>query len=435
MSHSKKKSKKSTSCYPWIIVGMLWCLCFLNYADRQVLSSVFPVLEKEFGLSKFQLGMIGSIFMWMYAGASFFAGYLSDRLKRKPLILTGCFFWSLVAMATGWCSSFWQFLTVRALEGLGESVYFPASNAMISDCHPEKNRSKALSLHQSGVYFGTVAGSWIGAFLAQHYGWFYGFYLFGGLGVLLASVFFFFLREPVGTPFQKENLIPLDDQFDVAHESKHLSPKIGILEALGYLVKRPAVILILLTFISANFVAAIFLTWLPTFLYEKFQMKLTMAGFFAVIFIQLASALTIPFFGWIADKLAQLTHHGRILVQIVSLLIGSIAIVVIGKATTLPLLFMAMILFGACKAGYDGGIFSALFDYIEPQVRGSAVGLMNTFGWVGGALGPLVLGAIVTYGGEKSSAIARMSSTISASAAAYLLGALLLGSVVFVKKK
>jgi MFS family permease len=457
---------------------MLWCLCFLNYADRQVLSSVFPVIEKQFSLSKFQLGMIGSIFMWVYAGASFFAGYLSDRFNRKSLLLTGCIFWSFIAVVTGWCSSFWQFITVRALEGLGESIYFPASNSMISDAHPEYRRSTALGVHQSGVYLGTIAGSWVGAFLAQYYGWSYGFYLFGGLGVLLAGVFFFFLREPARTLTQNERLIPLDEQLDPSIKQSHddaptypftslaklsinrvpsseplspskedrallllsgavngYSPTVGMLEALGYLIKKPVVILIILAFICANFVAAIFLTWLPTFLYEKFQMKLTMAGFYSVIFIQIASAVTIPFFGYLADKLARFTQHGRILMQIVSLLIGSIAIAIIGKATTLPLLFTSMVLFGACKAGYDNGIFSALFDYIESPVRGSAIGLMNTFGWVGGALGPLVVGAVATYGGTKSTVIARMSSTISASAIAYLLGAVLLGLVALMKKR
>jgi len=263
------------------------------------------------------------------------------------------------------------------------------------------------------------------------------------LGVILAGVFFFFLREPArNLKAPQEVLLSLEDQRDIATEkSKKQKPRIetletplGMGEALGYLLKRPAVLLILFAFICANFVAAIFLTWLPTFLFEKFQMELTMAGFYSVIFIQMASALTVPLFGVLADQLSRFTSNGRILVQIGSLLIGSIAIAIIGKATTLPFLFTSMVLFGACKAGYDNGIFSALFDYIEPHVRGSAVGLMNTFGWVGGALGPLVVGAATTYGGEKSSAIARMSSTIAISSIAYILGAALLGLVIVMKK-
>ena len=94
---------------------MLWLVCVLNYADRQVISAIFSALEKEFGFSKFQLGMIGSMFIWVYAGTAFFAGFLSDRVRRKPIILRGLFFWSLIAMGTGWCTSFAQFLSLRVL--------------------------------------------------------------------------------------------------------------------------------------------------------------------------------------------------------------------------------------------------------------------------------------------------------------------------------
>lgn len=303
---------------------------------------------------------------------------------------------------------------------------------MISDAHPERNRSKALGVHQSGVYLGTISGSSIGAFLAQHYGWYYGFYLFGGLGVLLAGVFFFFLREPKRSNAPSQQVT--SELNPTLEESTDQRPTLGILQALAYLLKKPVVLLILLAFICANFVAAIFLTWLPTFLFEKFDMKLISAGFYSVIFIQIASAATIPLFGHFADRLARLTRHGRILMQIVSLLIGAITIVMIGTTTSLAFLFISMMVFGACKAGYDNGIFRALFDYIEPHVRGSAVGLMNTFGWMGGALGPLVVGAIVTYGGEKSSSMTRMSSTIAMSSLAYVCGAALLGVLLYFKE-
>lgn len=427
------EQKKITPRYAWCVVGMLWCICVLNYADRQVLSSVFPVIEREFALSKFQLGMIGSIFMWVYAGTSFFAGYLSDRFKRKPLILIGCFFWSLIAIATGKCTSFLQFFTMRAFEGLGESIYFPASNSLISDIHLKKNRSKAFGVHQSGVYLGTIIGSWIGAFLAQHYNWSYGFYLFGGLGILLSFVFFFFLKEPIYRGVDKERSL-LEDSSDHL-KTMVMVPRIGMIEALRTLLKKPAVIFILLASICAYIVSGIFLVWLPGFLYEKFQMNLTSAGFFSVIFIQIASALTIPIFGCIADKLAARKRHGRLLLQIICLLAGSFTIIIVGQAATLGLLFSSMVLFGICKAGYDNGIFSALFDYIEPNVRGSAAGLLNAFGCVGGAFGPFIVGTIATYGGEKDSAMARMSMTISLSSIAYLLAALFLFLVIFFTKE
>src|SRR5262249_5151022 len=157
----------------------LWFVCFFNYADRQSISAVFPKLKEEFGFSSFQLGLIGSAFMWVYAFGAPFAGFIADQLRRKHLILGGCVFWSMVTVMTGWCGRVWQFGAVRALEGFGETFYFPASMSLLSDYHGRRSRSRAMALHQSSVYIGTIGGSWLGAWFAQWYGWRTGFYFFG----------------------------------------------------------------------------------------------------------------------------------------------------------------------------------------------------------------------------------------------------------------
>src|SRR5437868_10095546 len=182
--------------YKWAVVGMLWFVCFFNYADRQAIFAMFPKLREEFGFDKVQLGLIGSAFMWVYAAGAPLAGYLCDRFRRKDLILGGCLFWSFVTLTTGWCGKLWHFVTVRALEGFGETFYFPASMSLVSDYHDKRTRSRALSFHQSSVYIGTIGGSWLGAWFAEKHGWRSGFYFFGGAGIALALVLWKFLREP-----------------------------------------------------------------------------------------------------------------------------------------------------------------------------------------------------------------------------------------------
>src|SRR2546421_9354284 len=146
--------------YKWRVIFMVWFICFFNYADRQTIAAIFPELEREFGFNKEQLGLIGSAFMWVYGACALLAGLLCDRFRRKDLILGGCLFWSFVTMATGWCSKLWQFVTVRGLEGFGETFYFPASMSLASDYHGSRTRSRALAFHQSSVYAGTILGSW-----------------------------------------------------------------------------------------------------------------------------------------------------------------------------------------------------------------------------------------------------------------------------------
>ncbi|TMP96980.1 MAG: MFS transporter, partial [Verrucomicrobia bacterium] len=146
------------SAYKWWVVAMLWLICFFNYADRQAIFAVFPKLKEEFSFDKVQLGLIGSAFMWVYAAGAPVAGLICDRLRRKDLILGGCLFWSFVTIATGWCHKLWHFVTVRALEGFGETFYFPASMSLVSDYHDRRTRSRAFSFHQSSVYVGTILG-------------------------------------------------------------------------------------------------------------------------------------------------------------------------------------------------------------------------------------------------------------------------------------
>ncbi len=409
--------------YKWWVVAMLWFVCFFNYADRQSIYSVFPKLKEEFGFDKVQLGLIGSAFMWVYAGGAPFAGYICDRFRRKDLILGGCLFWSFVTITTGWCGKLWHFVTVRALEGFGETFYFPASMSLTSDYHDRRTRSRALSFHQSSVYLGTILGSWAGAWIAETLGWRVGFYFFGGLGMLLALVLYKFLREPARGEAEAAS-------GELAVHGIVEGPPLSIGETLGVIFHTPVVPLLMLAFLCANFVATIFLTWTPTFLVEKFHFKLASAGLSGTVFIHLASAFSVPLAGWLADKVSRRYAGGRMAVQAAGLLVGATFVFLVGHTGDKTTLLIAMTVFGFCKGFYDSGIFASLFDSIEPRARGTAAGIMNTVGWGGGALGPLFVGLASKYGG-KPTEMENMSDAIAFGGAVYLLGAGLLGAAMF----
>ncbi|HMY76038.1 MAG TPA: MFS transporter, partial [Blastocatellia bacterium] len=157
--------------YKWVVVGLLWFVCFFNYADRQAIFSVFTPIKDEMGLSDVQLSLIGSAFMYVYALAGPLAGIIGDRLSRKFLIIGGLVFWSLVTVGTALATNYWHLVLVRALEGFGEAFYFPASMALISSYHGPDTKSRAMGIHQSSVYAGTIAGGAVSGFMGQHHGW------------------------------------------------------------------------------------------------------------------------------------------------------------------------------------------------------------------------------------------------------------------------
>ena len=104
---------------------MLWTICVFNYADRQAIFSVFPLLEREMNLTPVELGLLGSAFAWVYGLMAPLAGMVVDRVTRKTAILGGLQVWSLICMATALSQNFRHLFFFRAAEGLGETFYFP----------------------------------------------------------------------------------------------------------------------------------------------------------------------------------------------------------------------------------------------------------------------------------------------------------------------
>ena len=398
-----------SSNYKWWVVSMLWLICFFNYADRQALSGVAPRIQQEFDFTYAEMGLISSAFMWVYAAAAPLAGFIGDRARRRNLILGGCVFWSSVTVSTGWCGRLWHFVTVRALEGFGESFYYPASMSLISDYHSPRTRSRAMALHQSSVYAGTILGSWLGAWFAVRLGWRSGFYFFGGAGLILALVLYSFLREPqrgqteLGTPPE--------------------TPALSVV--LRDIFRTPTAVALMLVFLGANGVAGVFLFWTPTFLTQKFHFELTTAGLNGAVYINAASACVVPFAGFFADRLSRRLAGGRILAQSLGLLLGAGFIVAVGLTESVSVLIMAMICFGVFKGFYDAGIFASLYDVVHPRSRASAAGLMNTVGWSGGALATTLTGWYSDHG-PYGSPTGNMSHIIAYGGLIYLGGGILL---------
>jgi MFS family permease len=412
--------------YKWWVVFLLWCVCFLNYADRQAISSVLPLLGESFKFDHAQLGLIGSSFTWAYAAMAPLAGVIADRASRKRVLLFACIGWSVFTLATAWCGGLSTFLVVRALTGLGETFYFPAAMALLSDYHGLQTRSRAMSWHQSAVYVGTILGSWLAAVLAERHGWRVPFFIFGPAGFLLAMALAIWLREPSRGAAEISTTAKL-----APDDSRPLT----LSETFHSILRAPAALLLMAAFLCANFVAVIFLTWTPLFLVEKFHYTLGVAGLTGTLYIQAASAVAVPLAGWVADRLMRRLPAGRMLVQAFGLLLGAAFVVVVGQTRNTGTLVLAMACFGWFKGFYDSGIFASLYDVIGPRARGTAAGVMNTVGWSGGALGPLFVGLASKYGGRPT-AVENMSNAIAFSALLYLVAAVcLIAAMLFLPKR
>ena len=385
---------------------MLWLVCFLNYADRQAIFSVFPLIKQQMHLSDVQLGVLGTAFMAAYALVGPVAGWLCDRYPRKSLVLGGLVFWSLITAATELIRTFPALVVCRALCGLGEAFYFPAAMSLLSDYHGPETRSRAMSLHQSSVYAGTIAGGTVSGFMGQYYGWRSSFVLFGGLGVALGLLLWGLLREPVR------------GMSDPVREQAAAGEDAGFLQGIRDVFRNRLVMLVVAVFMAANFVAVVFLTWMPTFLYQKFHMSVAMAGLNSTAYLQMASVLGVLSGGMLADRLHRGKAGGRLLAQSVGLLCGVPFLFLTGWTLRIPLLLLGMIGFGYFKGLYDANIFAGLYDVVPIHRRGAAAGILNSLGWLGGGFAPILIALAAARFG--------LSVCISATAVIYLAIGLLM---------
>ena len=378
------------SSYKWSVVAMLWGIAFFNYADRQAIFSVFPLLEREMRLTPVQLGLLGSGFAWVYGLGAPFAGMVVDRVRRKTAILGGLQAWSVICMATALSRTFRHLFLFRAAEGLGEAFYFPASTSFISDYHGTATRSRALGFHQTAVYLGTIGGGFFAGLIGQHYGWRLSFVVFGGMGVLLGVVLNRLLVEPVRGAA---------DVAAVATPAPSAGP-LGFGAFLLLAARTPTLLCLMGAFMCANFVAVVLLTWMPKFLYDRFHMGLAMAGLTATLFVQLASLVGAPVGGWVADIWRRRSPRGRVAVQTIGVLGGAPFVVLCGLTSSVGTLIVALTFWGFFKGLYDANIFASVFEVVRPEARGTAAGFMNTVGWLaGGGSAPLIIGIVSQRGG------------------------------------
>ena len=416
--------------YSWAVVGMLWFICFFNYADRQAIFSVFPLLEKEFSFTKEQLGIIGAAFTWTYALLAPFAGSVSDRLPRKAVILGGLYVWSAITGFTAICSRVWHFVVVRAAEGLGETFYFPASMSLISDYHGKATRSRAMSLHQTSVYAGTIGGGALAGWLGEVYGWEWPFILLAVAGILLGLALAAFIREPARDEAERASAQPIVEEAEplpTALTKQGEQPvNLTWIQFLGEMMRTPTALALVLAFFGANFVGVIFLVWMPTFLTEEFSMSLTGAGINSTVYLQIASMVGAIVGGMLADAWRARHPGGRILVQATGVLLGAPTIYLCGFTTNMYALFAALSCVGFAKGLYDSNIWASLFDVVPTSRRASAVGLMNMIGWLGGGFGSIMVGvAVDRWGFTLRTAIASTAAIYAAVAVILILNALL----------
>lgn len=165
---------------------ILFALNLLNYIDRQVLYSVFPLLQMDLNLTDFQLGTLASAFMLVYLCYAPVIGFLADRLNRPKLIAWSAFLWSGATLACGLAKNYVSLLIPRALIGVGEGGFTTMAQPFLAEHAPKEKHAPLLAAFGLALPIGSALGYVLGGVVGGHWGWRIAFMIAGAPGILLA---------------------------------------------------------------------------------------------------------------------------------------------------------------------------------------------------------------------------------------------------------
>ncbi|MFN7939897.1 MAG: MFS transporter [Bryobacteraceae bacterium] len=358
----------------WALIAYLWTCYVLNHADRQVVYTLFPALQSEFGLSDTMLGMTGALFLWVYGFCSPAAGILGDRWPRALMVTGSLALWSSVTLLTGFAPNGTVLLALRALLGISESLFMPAAYALMASAHGPETRSKAISIFATSQLAGVAIGGSISGWLAEHYNWRIAFWVLGSAGLLFAGPLYAFLRR-VPASFLGEG-----------------SKEAASAKSFVSLFFIPSLRVVVVFCAVATFGLYLVYTWLPTFLHDKFGLGLARAGVEASIYPQFGTALGLLAGGMLADRFYVRTPAARFWIILTAFFFAGPSIFLLGNLPTLETVRIAATAFSFFSGFIFGNQGAAAFDVVPAAYRASAIGALNLLGCTVSGFAPFLGG-------------------------------------------
>ena len=284
---------------------VLTALNLLNYADRNVLFAVQPLIQDEFHITKEQIGFLTSAFLGFYMVAAPFVGPLADRYSRKLIIVIGAIFWSGLTLLTAITHNYTELLVRHTLVGVGEATFVTIAPTFVADLFHENVRGRILGVFYLAIPVGSAAGYLLGGYLAPHHGWRFPFYIAAAPGFLLALAVIF-LKEPERGQFDS-----VKDDVDSNFWRKGLA-----------LFQNPAFLTSTLGMAFMTYSLGGIQVWIPQFLYSERHYALEKANLMFGIIIVIDGILAALAGGWLGDYLLPRMKSSYYFVSATSMLLG-----------------------------------------------------------------------------------------------------------------
>jgi ACS family glucarate transporter-like MFS transporter len=387
-----RRSSKPTR-IRWVILALLFLISLITYIDRVNISVTARQMMPALGLSEVQMGQVFSAFVLGYALCQIPGGWLGDQWGPRRVITLAVVWWSLFTALTAVAAVmpladlvgvFGSLLCVRFLIGVGEAAALPNFNRAVANWLPPQERGLGIGITIGGLGVGSALTPPVTAWLMINFGWQVAFYLAGGLGLLVAAVWFFFATD---RPAQ-HRLVNAGEIALIHGGASAARPADAGSIPWRALARTPTVWWLVASYSCLGYVAYVYMSWFYLYLVNVRGFgELRGAVFASAPFV--AITFLCPLGGWVTDRLALRlgVNRGRSYVGAAGMGLAAIAIL-LGALSDGPWPAIGLLSLGA------GFLYFAVAAYwnstvdLSKRYAGTLSGLMNTGANIGGSLSP-----------------------------------------------
>ncbi|WP_020007317.1 MFS transporter [Salinicoccus albus] len=362
---------------PWKMLACLFIIQVFMALVGRSLAPLGPLFEEDLSLSKTQIGMLPAALFLGQALISIPAGFLSDRIgtKNMLILLTLCLGISFASISI---SSFYPLiLSLIMAGGFGYGAMHPASNRGVIYWFPIRKRGTAMGIKQMGVTAGSAIAALVLLPMATQWGW-RPVLLVTSVLLIVTGLFVFRLYEDPGTVKSKPSA-----------NSAH-----NMMASIQSLLKNRLYLMVSVSAMALNGTQMILNTYIVLFTYEVHAVPLVAAGILLVI-SEIGGSVGRIVWGIISDTLFR---GNRVIVLVIISIISSVSaltLFLLPVGTAFWIFVPVVLFFGFCISGFNGIWMNAVTEFVPENQTGSASGFSIMLGSWGVIMGPPLFGLIV----------------------------------------
>jgi len=396
----------------WVrLIPVAFIMYTIAYIDRTNISLALQYLSRDLHMNSTQAGDAAGVFFWGYIALQIPGGYLASHWSAKRFVAILLVAWGGCAVGCGLVHTGREFWVMRLLLGVAEGGVWPATLVLLSHWFPRAERARANALWMLCLPAAVIFSSPLSGWILARWNWRVLLIAEGALPFLWLVIWLWFIDDH-----------PRQAGWISREEREYLETTLaGERSELGHtdrepywrVLLRPQVLVLVAIYLMLTSGNYGYLFWLPTVL-ASFKTLSTQAVSILFMVPYILTAIGMVLNARHSDLQGERRGHVAL-----GLAVGGVFILAsVLESGRSPVLSFALLCIGG-TGGYAalGPFWAIPTETLPPRAAGSAMGLINAIGNLGGYFGPLVVGYLNTRTGNFVYAFSVLSGGLLAGAA------------------